>query len=70
METSMIGGEADWIELKCDPGIPSKLVAWRQKLSDKAKQENLPVNGQRQLHFPSLKGCLHPVLSSVDGDGP
>ena len=35
----MTGEEADWIELKSDPGMPSKLVAWRQKLSDKAKQE-------------------------------
>lgn len=35
----MTGEEADWIELKFDLGMPSKLVAWRQKLSDKAKQE-------------------------------
>jgi len=35
----MTGEEADWIEVKSDPGMPSKLVAWRQKLSDKAKQE-------------------------------
>ena len=35
----MTGKEADWIEIKCDLGMPPKLVAWRQKLSDKAKQE-------------------------------
>ncbi len=29
----MTGEEADWIELKSDPGMPSKLVAWRQKLA-------------------------------------
>ena len=39
METSNTGKEADWIEIKPDLGMPSKLVAWRQKLSDKAKQE-------------------------------
>jgi len=39
METSMTGKEADWIEVNPDPGMPSKLVAWRQKLSNKAKQE-------------------------------
>jgi RNA-directed DNA polymerase len=31
--------EAGQIELKSDLGMPSKLIAWRQKLSDKAKQE-------------------------------
>ena len=39
METSKTGEEADWIELKPDPGMPPKLIAWRQKLSGKAKQE-------------------------------
>lgn len=41
MDTSTTGKEADWIELKPDSGMPSKLVAWRQKLSDKAKQEKM-----------------------------
>lgn len=27
------------VEVKTDPGMPKKLAAWRQKLSDKAKQE-------------------------------
>ena len=39
METSMTGKEEDWIEIKSESGMPSKLIAWRQKLSNKAKQE-------------------------------
>ena len=41
MGTSMTGEEADWIEEKSDPGMPPKLVAWRQKLSDRAKRSGL-----------------------------
>jgi RNA-directed DNA polymerase len=33
--------EAGQIEVKSDLGMPSKLIAWRQKLSDKAKQEKV-----------------------------
>jgi RNA-directed DNA polymerase len=39
MDTSRTGKESDYIEVKTENGMPSKLVAWRQKLSDKAKQE-------------------------------
>jgi RNA-directed DNA polymerase len=39
METSTTEGVADWESVKTEPGMPPKLVAWRQKLSEKAKQE-------------------------------
>ena len=39
MSTSRTEEESDYIEVKTENGMPSKLVAWRQKLSDKAKQE-------------------------------
>jgi RNA-directed DNA polymerase len=39
METSITGNAADWEPVRTEPGMPPKLVAWRQKLSEKAKQE-------------------------------
>jgi RNA-directed DNA polymerase len=39
METSKTGNAEDWEPVTDEPGMPPKLVAWRQKLSGKAKQE-------------------------------
>jgi RNA-directed DNA polymerase len=39
VETSTTGNVADEEPAKTEPGMPPKLVAWRQKLSEKAKQE-------------------------------
>ena len=39
METSTTGNEADLEPVRTETGMPPKLVAWRQKLSEKAKQE-------------------------------
>lgn len=54
MKTSMTGKEADWIEVKPEAGMPPKLIAWRQKLSNKAKQE-------KEFRFYSLYSLIcHP----------
>jgi RNA-directed DNA polymerase len=39
VETSNTEQAEDWETVKTEPGMPPKLVAWRQKLSEKAKQE-------------------------------
>jgi len=39
METSKTENVDDWEPMTDEPGMPPKLVAWRQKLSGKAKQE-------------------------------
>ena len=39
METSKTGYTDDWEPVITEPGMPWKLVAWRPKLSEKAKQE-------------------------------
>lgn len=39
METSKTENAEDWEPVTDEPGTPPKLVAWRQKLSGKAKQE-------------------------------
>jgi RNA-directed DNA polymerase len=39
METSRTGNVDDWGPVITEPGMPQKLIAWRQKLSEKAKQE-------------------------------
>jgi RNA-directed DNA polymerase len=39
METSTTGNVADEEPVRTEPGMPLKLVAWRQKLSEKAKQD-------------------------------
>jgi RNA-directed DNA polymerase len=39
METSKTENAEDWEPVTDEPGMPPKLVAWRQKLSGKAKQE-------------------------------
>ena len=39
METSTTGNAVDTASGKTEPGMPPKLVAWRQKLNEKAKQE-------------------------------
>jgi RNA-directed DNA polymerase len=45
---------ADWEPVRTEPGMPPKLVAWRQKLSEKAKQE-------KQFRFYSLYSLvMHP----------
>jgi RNA-directed DNA polymerase len=44
----------DWGPVKTEPGMPPKLVAWRQKLSEKARQE-------RKFRFYSLYSLVsHP----------
>lgn len=54
MKTSTTGNEADLEAVKTEPGMPKKLVAWRQKLSDKAKQE-------KEFRFYSLYSLVcHP----------
>ena len=47
METSTTGNVADEEPVRTELGMPQKLVAWRQKLSEKAKQE-------KQFRFYSL----------------
>ncbi len=45
---------ADWEPVRTEPGMPEKLVAWRQKLSEKAKQE-------KKFRFYSLYSLItHP----------
>ena len=39
METSKTDYRDDWEPVITEPGMPLKLVAWRQTLSEKAKQE-------------------------------
>jgi RNA-directed DNA polymerase len=54
MATSKTEKETDWIEVKTETGMPPKLVMWRQKLSDKAKQE-------KKFRFYSLYSLVcHP----------
>ena len=54
METSVTGNVVDWAAERTEPGMPPKLVAWRQKLSEKAKQE-------KQFRFYSLYSLvIHP----------
>jgi len=64
METSMTREEVDWIELKSDPSMPSKQFAWRQKLSDMAKQKvNLIVNVYRETHS-SMESRMREIRTS------
>jgi len=54
MEASTTGNVADWEAVRTEPGMPPKLVAWRQKLSEKAKQE-------KKFRFYSLYSLvIHP----------
>lgn len=54
METSVTGNAADWEPVTDEPGMPPRLVAWRQKLSGKAKQE-------KEFRFYSLYSLVsHP----------
>jgi RNA-directed DNA polymerase len=39
MEASKTGNAEDWEPVTDEPGMPLKLLTWRQKLSGKAKQE-------------------------------
>ena len=54
MATSMTEEVADWEPVRTESGMPPKLVAWRQKLSEKAKQE-------KEFRFYSLYSLvMHP----------
>ena len=54
VETSNTEYAEDWEPVKTEPGMPPKLVAWRQKLSEKAKQE-------KKFRFYSLYSLvIHP----------
>ena len=54
METSATGNAVDREPVTDEPGMPPRLVAWRQKLSGKAKQE-------KEFRFYSLYGLVsHP----------
>lgn len=54
METSMTGMVDDWRPVQTESGMSPKLVAWRQKLSEKAKRE-------KKFRFYSLYSLvLHP----------
>ena len=54
METSTTEYWDDWEPIITEPGMPLKLVAWRQTLSEKAKQE-------KKYRFYSLYSLvIHP----------
>lgn len=54
METSKTDYADDWESVRTESGMPPKLLAWRQKLSEKAKQE-------RKFRFYSLYSLVsHP----------
>src|ERR1035437_5796295 len=54
MEASTTGNVEDREAVRTEPGMPPKLVAWRQKLSEKAKHE-------KQFRFYSLYSLvIHP----------
>ena len=54
METSKTEYRDDWVPTVTEPGMPLKLVTWRQTLSEKAKQE-------KKYRFYSLYSLvIHP----------
>jgi len=54
MKASMTEEAADWVAVMTEPGMPEKLIAWRQKLSEKAKQD-------KKFRFYSLYSLIcHP----------
>lgn len=54
MQVSTTEYREDWESVRTEPGMPSKLIAWRQKLSEKAKQD-------KKFRFYSLYSLIiHP----------
>ena len=54
METSKTEYWDDWEPVTTEPGMPLKLVAWRQTLSEKAKQDKKKRKGSEEVAPPAF----------------